>query len=107
MILPCLSILHLVARPLLSYMLTLFVTFLGLRSLPLPRLLSVSRKVHSWSSDRSSLTDQRTVEMPMELNLNLHLLSFDGEPLADPLLLHCWEAWPFQSACFCYHSAPI
>ena len=47
MILPCLSILHLVARPLLSYMLTLFITFLGLRSLPLPRLLFVSRKVHS------------------------------------------------------------
>jgi hypothetical protein len=32
--------------------------------------------------DRASLTDQRTVETPMELNL--HLSATDGEPLADP-----------------------
>jgi len=32
--------------------------------------------------DRASLTDHRTVETPMELNV--HLCATDGEPLADP-----------------------
>jgi hypothetical protein len=32
--------------------------------------------------DRASLTDHRTAETPMELNI--HLTSTDGEPLEDP-----------------------
>jgi hypothetical protein len=32
--------------------------------------------------DRASLTDQRTIETPMELNV--HLRAMDGKPLEDP-----------------------
>jgi hypothetical protein len=36
--------------------------------------------------DRASLTDHRTAETPMELNV--HLVATDGEPLEDPTRYH-------------------
>ncbi|WVZ71374.1 hypothetical protein U9M48_019966 [Paspalum notatum var. saurae] len=45
-------------------------------------ILSVSRKIYSGLLDRASITDHRTNETPMELNV--HLSATDGEPLDDP-----------------------
>jgi hypothetical protein len=45
--------------------------------------LSQEKYIHDLL-DRASLTDHRTVETPMELNV--HLVATDGEPLENPTL---------------------
>jgi len=78
--------------------------------------------------DRASLTDHRTVETPMELNV--HLCATDGEPLADPTRYrhivgsryrHIVESLVYlgvtrrhficctypESVCFCPHLDPL
>jgi len=78
--------------------------------------------------DRASLTDHRTVETPMELNV--HLRATDGEPLADPTRYrhivgsryrHIVESLVYlgvtrrhficctylESVCFCPHLDPL
>jgi hypothetical protein len=57
--------------------------FLGIEISPTPEGFHLSQAKYIQDLlDRASLTDQRTVETPMELNL--HLSATDGEPLADP-----------------------
>jgi hypothetical protein len=70
--------------------------------------------------DRASLTDHQTVETPMELNV--HLVPTDGEPLDDPThyrhiigsLVYLGVTRPnisysiyIESVCFCSHSDPL
>jgi hypothetical protein len=57
--------------------------FLGIEILSTPEgfYLSQEKYIHDLL-DRASLTDHRTVETPMELNI--HLVTTDGEPLEDP-----------------------
>jgi hypothetical protein len=61
--------------------------FLGIEisSTPEGFLLSQEKYIQD-HLDRASLTDHRTAETPMELNV--HLMATDGEPLEDPTRYH-------------------
>ncbi|WVZ97479.1 LOW QUALITY PROTEIN: hypothetical protein U9M48_043012 [Paspalum notatum var. saurae] len=66
----------------LCLILALFIIFLGLR-FPLHEGFYLSQQKYIQGLlDRASITDHRTDEAPMELNV--HLCATDGEPLDDP-----------------------
>ena len=61
--------------------------FLGIEVSSTPQGFYLSQEKYIQNLlDRASLTDHRTVETPMELNV--HLCATDGEPLADPTRYH-------------------
>jgi hypothetical protein len=94
--------------------------FLGIEISSIPEGFFLSQEKYIQDLlDRASLTDHRTVETPMELNV--HLTPTDGEPLEDPtryrhivwslvylgVTRHFIFCTYFESVCFCSHSDPL
>jgi hypothetical protein len=92
--------------------------FLGIEILFTPKgfFLSQEKYIHDLL-DRASLTNHRTIETLMELNI--HLTPTDGEPLKDPTrychiigsLVYLGVTRPnisySRSVCSCSHSYPL